>query len=58
MQSQKTQLGMSVGGNNNSTGAAKEAALWSFETILRIDDATKREAVWAILDCISRRVEF
>ena len=41
--------------NLGATGTARLSALQSFEDILRIDDATKREAVWTILDCISRR---
>jgi hypothetical protein len=51
-------LGASVGGRSNSTGQARELALQSFDEVLGIDDEAKRDAVWAILDCISRRVEF
>ena len=51
--------GLSIGvGGSSSAGGGKDAALRTFERVLRIDDATKRQAVWAILDCISRKVEF
>jgi len=50
-------LGLDLGGAR-SQNAAKEAVLRSLEEVLRIDDATKRAALWSILDCVSRRVEF